>query len=591
MNKFRTILFFSLVFASLSMQGRPKSDVADGDAGTPIGILAEPGSPVINYTPLSSPNCTYIGMTLSGVQITDETGIPLSGGTVPRIYYRKNAGAWFSRPGTNTAGTALNSTWSFTIVESDLGGVSGGDAVNYYIIAQDILATPNVGASPSAGFNATSVVNVVTHPTNPNSYSLRYILNGVYPVGIGGTFSTLTIALAAYNNACTLAGPVVFELIDNTYPSESFPLTILNHADAGNLRRLTIRPSASATPIITGATLNPIINLNGAKYITIDGRQAGSGTPKSLTLSNTGTGITIQFINDAQNDSLKNCIVKGRRASSFSGMIVFGTANASGTGNDNNTVDNNDITDATSQSTNAIYSSGTASKENNNVSIINNNISNYFNATTRSVGLNVFANSTAWTISGNRFFQTATRVYTFASDHYGMWINSGSGYTISNNIIGFENMSGTGTTKIIGNPVNLPGFPASYTADIGISIRYIGIVCIFTTGGASSAIDGNTIGGIAMYTSSPGFPTYGILCGIYIENGNATIGTNIGNTIGSIAGSGSIYAACTEDSSKIVGIRAGSTGSIRNNRIGGIDASEPRIGFSRHNGNQHRRFW
>ena len=536
----------------------------------------ETDAPVIAYTLIATPTCTFTGMTISGVTITDALGVPLSGTTVPRIYYRKNAGAWFSAPGTNTSGTANISVWSFTIVEAGMGGVAGGDVISYYIIAQDLNTIPGVFSNPSTGLVATSVNNVTTHPTTPNTYTMKYNLNGIYTVGIGGNFATLTAAVNAYNTACAISGPTIFELIDNSYPSETFPIDIQLHADASAAHTLTIRPSATATPVITG-NASQTINLNGAKYIIFDGRQGGTGTPKSLTISTSLiTASTIQFINDAQNDVVKYCVIRGMRATNFFGTIMFSTANASGTGNDNNTIDNNDITDAVTQSYIGICSVGTAGKENDNISITNNNISNYFGAATDSRGIYVGANNNSWTISGNRFFQTATRVYTATLINSGIYIASGTGYIVNNNIIGFANSSGTGTTNMIGNNVTLAGFPGSYTpTGTAASIKYVGIGLALGLVGTASSVDGNTIGGIAMYTSNSSSTLVPMFCGIYVESGTVNIGAGAGNTIGSTSGTNSIYVATSGAGGTLFGIKANNilTVAIQNNMIGSITVS------------------
>ena len=541
------------------------------------GIPTELNPPAITYTTISTPTCTYTNITISGVTITDATGIPLAGGNRPRIYYRKNSGSWFSQPGTNTAGTATNSTWSFTIVAADMGALTGGDVISYYIIAQDNVTTPNVGSNPSSGLVATNVNTVTTAPTSPNTYTLNYNLSGTYTVGAGGNFTTLTAAVAAYNNACSLAGPSVFEMIDNSYPSETFPITINNHADASAINTLTIRPSATATPLITGAINTQLLSFNGARFITLDGRQGGTGTPKSFSFINNNTsGNTLLFINDAVNNTVKHCIVRGSSSSATRGVIHFSTASAGG--NDNNTIDNNDIADGAATPANAIYSSGTAANQNSNITISNNHIFNFFHPSSRSVAIYANTNSTGWTVTGNRIFQTTDRLYTGACDIYGMWFNDGNGYTISNNVVGYANASGTGTMNLVGNATTIAGFPTSYTAGTGVAIRFIGIVGNFATGNPASGIHGNTVSGIAMFTSSTGFTTYGTLCGIYVEAGNANIGTVAGNTIGAASGTGAIYLASNAAlivQGKVVGIRAGSTGTInvQNNIIGAITAS------------------
>ncbi len=538
------------------------------------GIPSEPDPPVITYTPITSPTCTSGNISITGVIITDATGVPLTGANRPRIYYRKNSGSWFSQPGTNTAGTATNSTWTFTIVVAAMGGVTGGDVVSYYIIAQDIVAFPNVASNPSAGIVSSSVNAVSTAPTSPNTYTVSYTLSGTYTVGVGGDFTTLTAAVNAYNTACALNSAVVFELIDNSYPSESFPISILYNADASAVKTLTIRPSATSVPLITGASGTPIIALNGANYVSFDGRQGGAGSVKSLGISNTSGGITVQFINDAQHNTVKFCLIKGQRISNFSGTIVFATA-GTGTGNDLNTIENNDISEAGGFSNNGIYSAGTAGKENDNISVLNNNIFNYFNPLNDSHGIYISSNTSGWTIAGNRFYQTATRVYTVVGIHFGIYITSGAGYNITNNIIGFANSAGTGSTNMIGNSVDLPGFPASYTAaGTGVGIRYIGIG-VSDLYGAQTNIDGNTVAGFALYTSSSAATLYGYFCGVYVESGNVNVGANAGNTIGAETGINSIYAVTSGSGGAVVGIRIASLGTsiVQNNKIGSIIAS------------------
>ena len=534
---------------------------------------AEINGPVITYTALSSPTCTF-SPTISNVTITDETGIPLTGSSRPRIYYRKNTGTWYSQPGTNTGGTSTNSTWDFTMVAADMGGVIASDTVSYYIVAEDVVGLPgNISSNPATGLGAYNVNNVPVPPTTVNKIAINYILNGTYTVGVGGDFTSLTAAVKAYNNACSLDGPVIFELIDNSYPSETFPITINNHVDASAIKTLTIRPSATAVPVISGTTNSQTINLSGAKYIIIDGRQAGLGSSRSLTITNTGIAIAINFINGAQNSIVRYSVIKGQRLGSATGTIVFGTDPA-GTGNDNNIIEENEITDATGQSSNAVFSLGSSpliSNDNNEVK--NNLISNYFDAVNTSSGIYLGDNNNNWVITGNRLFQTSTRVYTVAKFHYGIRINYGTGYTISNNVIGFSNASGTGSTNMIGNSLSLPGFPSLYTpSGTAVSINYIGIACSFGSVGTASTLASNTISGIAMFTGSNLAAISGVWCGIYLESGNANI---LNNTIGTSSGANNIYVTSSGNGGALIGIRAASIGfaNITNNTIGGITVS------------------
>lgn len=141
-------------------------------AATPT-IGADELPPVqIVYTSLTS-TCSTGDITLSGVSITSLAGVPTSGALVPRIYFRKGAGTWYSAAGTLTAGTGTSGTWSFTITAATMGGVAGGDVISYYVIAQTVGGS--VVANPGAGLVATDVNTVTTHPTTPNNYTINAV--------------------------------------------------------------------------------------------------------------------------------------------------------------------------------------------------------------------------------------------------------------------------------------------------------------------------------------------------------------------------------------------------------------------------------
>ena len=161
-------------------------------------------------------------------------------------------------------------------------------------------------------------------------------------------------------------------------------------------------------------------------------------------------------------------------------------------GNNGNTISTNTITNSGANfPVHGIFSLGSAATPNSGT-ITGNNVQDVFSATvpTEMIALNLTGN-TGWTITNNKLFQTATRVYTTANTHSGILVGGGAGYTISGNVIGFANSAGTGTTNMIGNSVDLPGFPTSYTASgTANATRYIAINCSFTAGGAASTAAG-----------------------------------------------------------------------------------------------------
>lgn len=315
---------------------------ADEFDAVPLDISA----PAISYTPLSF-TCNTADRILSNVNITDVSGVPTSGGFVPRVYYRKNAGAWFSQAGSLSSGTGNNGTWTFVIVAADMGGLAGGDVVQYYVIAQDQAATPNIGSSPS-GVTATNVNTVSAHPASSNSFTISSPLSGTFSVGVGQTYTTLTAAVAAYNTSC-LTGPVVFQLTDATYPSETFPIIINANPDASTTNTLTIRPASGTTPTITAAVAsNALLRVQG-NYITIDGSNNGTAS-RNLTFSNTSTtnpvviGILSPSTTPVTFNALKNCTLINGVNNVFAPLLVSDGVTLGNPGYFNNiTIKNNSI--------------------------------------------------------------------------------------------------------------------------------------------------------------------------------------------------------------------------------------------------------
>ncbi len=342
--------------------------------------------PVIQYTALQS-SCSTSDRTLIAT-ITDITGIPVTGSLVPRIYFKKNAGSYFSTPGVLSSGSGMNGSWTFTISNSIVGGVVPGDAISYFVIAQDNSVPIKISSNPSSGLVATNVNTVTTPPTSPNSYPINYTLTGgTYSVGTAtavgevGHFATLTSAIQAYNTAC-LTGSPVFVMTDMTYGGgETFPITINQNTMAGSSNTLTIKPASGVSAVITGSAATALIDLNGADYVLIDGSNNG-GTSKDFIISNTNTsGATIRFINDATHNTVKNSILKGVSTSFSTGVVNFATTTLT-TGNDFNIIQNNEITAGNTADAIGIYNSGSTGSsavKNSGIQIIGNNIYNFSN--------------------------------------------------------------------------------------------------------------------------------------------------------------------------------------------------------------------
>jgi hypothetical protein len=393
--------------------------------------------------------------------------------------------------------------------------------------------------------------------------------------GADGSYTSLTNAGGAFlaiNSSVQTGNNIVISVT-----GDALAETGANSLNASDWATVTISPSGGAARTISGSFVGALINLNGADNVTINGLNTGGN---SLTIANTaiGASTTIRFIADATNNTITNCSIQGSTTASF-GVVHFSTGTT--TGNDGNSITNCNIGPAGSNlPLNGIYSFGTSTAVDNSGNTVSGNyIFDYFNASTATNGIQLASTgNSAWTITNNRFYQTANRTYTSAGTHNGINIQVGSGYTITGNVIGYASSSGTGTTNMIGLTSGSLGgtFPSSYTSGgTANATRYIAITCAFTAGGAASSIQNNTVAGFALYTSSGATTTNGIFCGINVTSGNANIGNITGNTIGATSGNGSIYAVNTSGGGTVVGIYAAgsnNTLNIQNNTIGSIES-------------------
>jgi hypothetical protein len=385
--------------------------------------------------------------------------------------------------------------------------------------------------------------------------------SGTFAVGPTGDYSSLTAAILALRLK-TFSGPVVLEL-QPTYVSsvETFPL-VFSDLTATAVNNLTVRPQVGASNrlISSADTTAATVDLNGARFVTFDGRPGGAGTAKQLTIENTSTsGRALRFINEASNNTIKFVTLQGVNTSTSSGTVVFSTTTGAN-GNDSNTIDTCDIRDGTSTPRNGIYSLGTASpKDNSDNTVSNCNLFNFYGSSGTSCGVQLAGGNTDWTISGNSFYQTATRTAVTLTV-VPIFINntSGNNFTITGNFIGGTAPSAGGT------PWRTTGTTASNTFQ-GIRLS------VGTT--TPSSVQGNVVSNMVWTSNSTSATASGVWSGIYVQAGNANIGTVTGNTIGSGTGTGSISVTTSGNGGTSFGISVGGTTGTRviaNNTIGSI---------------------
>ena len=373
-------------------------------------------------------------------------------------------------------------------------------------------------------------------------------------------YRTLKDAFDAIN-AHDLYGNVVLQIVDNTIEYGTAVLYESGHLGVSSYTSVTIYPTGPGLTIGRDPSMTDelLIDLNGADKVTFDGRVNATGTTADLTISNSITGTdasTIRFINSAQNNTIQYCNIEGS-STNVSGGLLFFSGSVSGTGNNGNKIDHNNITGAASgRAFNTIFSSGTALKENSGNSITNNNIYNFLNDSNPSNGIFVSSNSTGWTITGNSFYET-TSFAPVTSDAYNIIKvdnSAGDGFDISDNNIGSNAAlcGGTAWTK---------------TNSAGNAF-----CAIFLNAGTvnTSNIQNNTIKKFSWSNSSNASWT-----AIEANGGKINIGTTAGNNIGETTGTGSIFFKGASTDANFYGIKIVSAGTVNcnNNSIGSVTAA------------------
>lgn len=319
-------------------------------------------APTISYTPLNNTNVMTNRVLTDFATVNDESGITITPGNRPRIYYKKSSesAVFGTYPANNNASfngwkyaeaTNVSSPFSFTLNYSLLASpLSVNDTIEYFVVAQDASATAYTAAFPSENFTATSVNDILTSPSDRSSFIITPSpLSGVYNVGTGQVFTTLTSATSALTQR-GVSGPVTFLLTDSVYNATSgevFPITLSEIRGVSSVNTITFKPAP--TKNITISSINAAFKLDDADYITIDGSNASTAT-RNLTLLGTGTTSVVWIgsgINGSHHNTIKNTTIKGGGNTKFG--VYAGASNftsisaASSAPNSYNTIENNSV--------------------------------------------------------------------------------------------------------------------------------------------------------------------------------------------------------------------------------------------------------
>lgn len=360
-------------------------------------------------------------------------------------------------------------------------------------------------------------------------------------------YTTLKEAFNAINNG-THKGQVSVQLTGNTYETATAALNASGSGGA-DFTAVNIYPSVSGA-IVYGTVDGPLINLNGADGVTLDGRVNATGSNADLTITNANTGsgaVTVQLDNAAQSNTLQYCNLLGGGGSSSNGTVNFGT---SGT-NSSNTVSYCNITNNGTRRENAFYVSSGANTGN---TLSYSNLYDNWSTSANSSAVKLVWGSSDWTFSGNSIYETTAFAPSGTYAYYGFYIDhsAGSNYVLSGNYIGGKQAQCGGTALTMGT---------SNLQSLTLCPIYLNV------GTTPSSVQGNVIQNIT-YRSSSATPFFGI----QVAAGSVNIGNVTGNAIGDTTGTGSLTLTTTASGAISYGIKLSTSAAVTvsNNRIGAI---------------------
>ena len=418
-------------------------------------------------------------------------------------------------------------------ITTDFEGQIRAGNTGYAVQTNGAGSAPDIGADEFDG----KLPNVIVSNANPLS---------------NGSYSKVSGAFTAINSYDQTGKDITVTLIGST--AEDVTATL----NQGTWTSLKMYPTKAGVYISGDLAGAPLLHLNGADNVTIDGRVNQTGTTKSMSIVNNSTSntvgtATVRLSNSAEVNALKYLNISGSSNSATNGIVEFATA-TTGNGNDSTILEYNAITNAAgNRAVNAIYSLGTTGRDNSSNTIRNNTIFDFVNNNSSSNGINISSNSSDWTISNNSFYETNNMVPTTGTKVYtAILIDdvNGNNFVITGNYIGGKAaLNGGGAWTVNANTAH--SFRAMYLN--------VGAV-------TASSIQSNLIQNFN-YTSSSTTPWRAI----EVNAGAVNIGTTTANVIGAATGTGSITLT-TNTTADSYGIYIGSanTVSISKNNIGSI---------------------
>lgn len=394
----------------------------------------------------------------------------------------------------------------------------------------------------------------------------------------GGVFISSHASIQEAYNAipATVTQAYIIELLGTyTAASETYPITFSLRTGTSASNTITLRPALGVTGRVISAlaTGTPILLLDDADYVIIDGRPGGTGSISELTLENLATtntnSYTIRLLNGATNNIIRYCILRNNTMNTAGPRTIeIGTSVSNPTGNSDNLITNNEIIGGRS----GIGLAGTAANPNQNTAIMNNKIYDFGYA-----GIWVLSSSHNIVIQGNEIYQTIG----FNTANFGI---IAAGFVnldiLKNKIYDIQNTStstlrGMQITPAAGSVLNIINNFVSLMLDNGTKTSLYGIQLLGSTDCTMNLyyntirIGGTHTGGTAGVVVSGGIVKGNTgAASIYNQKNNVVLNTRTGGT------AGTFHTGYFSGSTNLVG-----TMDIDYNVYYGFDASSNHAGW------------
>jgi hypothetical protein len=320
--------------------------------------------PVLSYALITTPSPMSIFttsttvFTLSATIVDWGSGVNTTTGTKPRLYYRiykknnalasnfyntndRTTGGWkFVEPTSITTpiGGVTNSVFNYVIDSNKLNNYLQGDSVEYFVIAQDFAATPNIATNKLTVFNtAPSSVGLTASnfpiKTLGNMFRTAAPFPATITVGaVGGAYSSFTGTGGLFDalNVASINKNLDIKVVSNTYETGVVDLT--STAFQTGTYKINISPAGATEDSIVGigATgTGAMMEFVATKRVTIDGSFNGAGKYLifSNPIANPGLRFTPTTLLSCDSIKIVNCVFVGTSSSSSSSYGILAVGN------------------------------------------------------------------------------------------------------------------------------------------------------------------------------------------------------------------------------------------------------------------------